>query len=62
MIQKKEDQITKLNELKTILMSEAVLGITDITKIQVPEFEYYDEVEDESEDDEVDEKPTDEEV
>ncbi len=46
MIQKKEEQIEKLKELKNLLISDAVFGKVDVTGITIPEYEV---VEDESE-------------
>lgn len=41
MIQKKEQQIERLNELKTVLISEAVFGIRDVSNVYIPEYEYF---------------------
>lgn len=40
MIQKKEEQIERLKELKTLLISDAVFGKVDVTKVSIPEYEF----------------------
>ena len=48
MVQKKEEQIEKLRELKTLLISDAVFGRVDVTGIQIPEYEYVEDSEDDA--------------
>ena len=63
-IEKKEAQIATLQELKTLIISDAVMGKYDVQEIIVPEFEYVGDNEDDFDetDDYYDEGDEDEEV
>lgn len=55
MIQKKEEQIERLKELKTLLISDAVFGKVNVTGVHVPEYEYLTEELDSDFDDDIEE-------
>lgn len=63
LISNEEETINILHELRNKLISDVVTGQIDVRDIEVPEFEYVEEIEDSSEDDEeADEEAVDEEV
>lgn len=55
-------EIEVLHELRTKLISDVVTGQIDVRDIEVPEFEYVEEIEDSSENDEEEDESVDEEV
>lgn len=62
-IAKLTEEVEVLHELRNKLISDVVTGQIDVRGIEVPEFEYVEEIEDSSEDDEeADEEAVDEEV
>lgn len=63
LIEKEKETITALHELKSRLISDVVTGQIDVRDVEVPEFEYIEEIEDSSEDgEETDDESMDEEV
>lgn len=63
LIAKEKETIDTLHELRNKLVSDVVTGQVDVRDIEVPEFEYVEEIEDSSEDDEeTDDEAVDEEV
>ena len=62
-IVKLTEEVDVLHELRNKLISDVVTGQIDVRDIEVPEFEYVEEIEDSSEDDEeTDDEAVDEEV
>lgn len=63
LIEKEKETIDTLHELRSRLISDVVTGQIDVRDIEVPEFEYVEEIEDSSdEDEETDDESIDEEV
>lgn len=63
LIEKEKETIETLHELKSRLISDVVTGQIDVRDVEVPEFEYVEEIEDSSEnDEEADDESVDEEV
>ncbi len=63
LIEKEKETIDTLHELRNRLISDIVTGQIDVRDIEVPEFEYVEEIEDSSdEDEETEDESIDEEV